>query len=75
MLQEHLKSLEVSHMNRLGEEWRKREGQRHELLRKKLEHYSSLERKLQEGLQKLQDQQKTLAAREVKVGILEHTSS
>lgn len=54
-------------MTQLGEEWRRREAQRQQLLRQKLEHYTSLEKQLQEGLEKLQTQQKLLQDRERKV--------
>jgi len=54
-------------MTQLGEEWRRREALRQELMRKKLEHYMSLEKQLQEGLEKLQAQQKVLQEKEIKV--------
>ena len=54
-------------MTQLGEEWRRRETQRQQLLRQKLEHYTSLEKQLQEGLDKLQTQQNLLQERERKV--------
>ncbi len=58
--QEQLHSREVK-------EWRRREAQRQQLMRQKLEHYTSLEKQLQEGLDKLQTQQKVLQERENKV--------
>ena len=54
-------------MTQLGEEFRRREEQRQQLLRQKLEHYASLEQQLQEGLEKLHAQQKGLQERELKV--------
>ena len=54
-------------MAQLGAEWRKREEQRQLLVRKKVEHYSNLEKQLQEGLEKLHAQQKVLQEREMKV--------
>ena len=53
-----------------GEEWQKREEQRQQLLRQKLEHYSSLEKELQEALAQVQAQQKQLSERETKVRIV-----
>ena len=50
-----------------GEEWQKREEQRQQMLRQKLEHYSSLEKELQEALAQVQAQQKQLSERETKV--------
>ena len=52
-----------------GEEWQKREEQRQQLLRQKLEHYSLLEKELQEALGQVQAQQKHLSERETKVRI------
>ncbi len=54
-------------MTQLGEEFRHREEQRQHLLRRKLEHYATLEKQLQEGLEKLHTQQKGLQEREMKV--------
>lgn len=54
----------------VGEEWQRREGQRQQLLRQKLEHYSSLERQLQEALEKVQAQQNQLSEKEMKVSTL-----
>ena len=54
----------------IGEEWQKREEQRQQLLRQKLEHYSSLEKELQEALVQVQAQQKQLSERETKVRIV-----
>ncbi len=54
-------------MTQLGEEWRRREGQRQHLLRQKLEHYSTLEKQLHEGLEELQTQQKSLTEKEAKL--------
>ncbi len=56
-------------MNKLGEEWRKRETDRHELFKKKLDQYSVLEKRLMEGLQKLQVHQQNVAAKEAKVSL------
>lgn len=67
-LQEHLKGQEASYMSRLGNEWRKKETQGQELLDRKLENYTTMEKKLQEGIQQLQRQQHTLASRENQVG-------
>jgi hypothetical protein len=54
-------------MTQLGEEWRRREAQRQQLLHQKLDHYTSLEKQLLEGLEQLQTQQKLLQERERKV--------
>lgn len=50
-----------------GEEWQRREEQRQQLLRQKMEHYSSLERQLQDALTQVQAQQRQLSERETKV--------
>ena len=65
--QEQLKTRESVHMTKLGEELQRREVQRQTMLKQKLDHYSSLERQLQDGLQQLAAQQRALAEREVKV--------
>ena len=57
-------------MNRLGEEWKKRDYQRQRLLEQKLQNYCRMEGELQVGLEKLQHQQKTLINREIKVELL-----
>ena len=54
-------------MSQLGEEWRRREEQRQQLFQQKLAHYATLERQLQDGLEKLQEQQKLLQERELRV--------
>ena len=56
-------------MSQLGAEWRRREGQRQQLMKQKVEHYTALEQQLQEGLEKLQSQQKVLQGQELKVGM------
>lgn len=59
-------------MTKLGEEWRKRETERHELFKKKLDQYTILEKRLMEGLQKLQVHQQSVAAKEMKVCLCMH---
>ena len=54
-------------MTKLGEELQRRETQRQAMLKQKLDHYSSLERQLQDGLQQLASQQRVLGEREAKV--------
>ncbi len=54
-------------MTKLGEELQRRETQRQAMLKQKLDHYSSLERQLKDGLQQLATQQRALTEREVKV--------
>lgn len=67
LLKEQLKSREASHMAKLGAELQRRESQRQALLKQKVDHYTSLEAKLKDGLLQLQLQQKTVAEREAKV--------
>lgn len=57
-------------MTQLGEEFRRREEQRQHLLRQKLEHYATLEKQLQDGLEKLHAQQQALQEREIKVCLI-----
>ena len=61
-------------MNKLGEEWKKRETERHELFKKKLDQYTMLEKRLVEGLQKLQLHQQNVSAKEKKVSGRYHSS-
>ena len=75
LMQEHLKAVEASHMSRLGTELKKRDSQGQELLMKKIDHYNSLEKKLQVGLQKLKKQQKILDTSEDKVGRLQRQNT
>ena len=66
-MQEQLKSREATHMAKLGDELQRRESQRQTLLKQKLDHYTSLETQLKDGLQQLQSQQRAVTEREAKV--------
>ncbi|XP_078141380.1 centrosomal protein of 120 kDa [Centroberyx gerrardi] len=60
-----LKKKELSHMQALAEEWRRRDREREALVKKKVEKYNLLEEQLQKTLSDLENREKQLAHTEM----------
>uniref|UniRef100_A0A8C1KTU7 Centrosomal protein of 120 kDa n=1 Tax=Cyprinus carpio TaxID=7962 RepID=A0A8C1KTU7_CYPCA len=65
-----LKQKELSHMQALAEEWRKRDLQREALIKKKEMEYNVLEEQLQKTLSDLEKREKALAHAEMEVSLM-----
>uniref|UniRef100_A0A671L070 Centrosomal protein of 120 kDa n=1 Tax=Sinocyclocheilus anshuiensis TaxID=1608454 RepID=A0A671L070_9TELE len=64
-----LKQKELSHMQALAEEWRKRDHQREALIKKKEMEYNLLEEQLQKTLSELEKREKALVHAEMEVSL------
>ncbi|XP_026782191.3 centrosomal protein of 120 kDa isoform X1 [Pangasianodon hypophthalmus] len=65
LFENQLKQKELSHMQALAEEWRKRDREREALVKKKEMEYNLLEEQLQKALADLEKREKTLAHAEL----------
>ncbi|MCJ8735046.1 hypothetical protein PDJAM_G00242260 [Pangasius djambal] len=65
LFENQLKQKELSHMQALAEEWRKRDREREALVKKKEMEYNLLEEQLQKALADLEKREKTLAHAEM----------
>uniref|UniRef100_A0A3P9Q1D1 Centrosomal protein 120 n=1 Tax=Poecilia reticulata TaxID=8081 RepID=A0A3P9Q1D1_POERE len=70
LFDDQLKQKELRHMQALADEWRKRDGEREALVKKKELEFNQLEEKLQKTLCDLEKREKQLAEAELQVGLI-----